>query len=129
MLASALETLQITENRYSGIPIIKKELERFDMPPVQLEDKRGSFTVIFYKKDAASKIDNYSENNRRMELLQFCEQPRSRDEIANFLGIKTKGYAIQRYVKPLLDEGKLAMTIPAKPKNRNQKYVTRLLHE
>ena len=129
MLASALETLQITENRYSGIPIIKKELERFGMPPVQLEDKRGSFTVIFYKKNAVSKIDNYSESNRRMELLQFCEQPRSRDEIANFLGIKTKGYAIQRYVKPLLDEGKLSMTIPAKPKNRNQKYVTRLVHE
>ena len=123
MLASALETLQVTENRYSGIPIIEKELAKFDMPPVQLEDRRGTFVVTFYKKNAAEKNENADKNNRRAELLQFCERPRNRDEIANFLGIKTKGYVIQHYIKPLLDEGMLIMTIPEQPKSHRQKYV------
>lgn len=123
VLASALETLQITENRYSGIPIIEKELAKFDMPPVKLEDRRGTFMVTFYKKSAIDNNDGNSDDNHREELLQFCEQPRSRDEIAKFLGIKTKGYVIQHYIKPLLDEGKMSMTIPAQPKSHKQKYV------
>ena len=122
VLASALEILQITENRYSGIPMIEKELAKFDMPPVRLEDRRGTFIVTFYKKDSAERYDNNCENQRRAALLQFCEQPRSRDEIAKFLGIKTKGYVIQHYIKPLLDEGKLTMTIPGQPKSHKQKY-------
>ncbi|MGM9586054.1 MAG: Fic family protein [Candidatus Limivicinus sp.] len=41
-----------------------------------------------------------------------------------FLGVKTVFYAMQHYVQPLLAAEKLAMTIPEKPKSRNQKYYT-----
>ncbi len=40
------------------------------------------------------------------------------------MGVKTVFYAMQHYVQPLLAAEKLAMTIPEKPKSRNQKYYT-----
>ena len=56
------------------------------------------------------------------DLLAFCRTPRTRQEIAGYLGVKTVFYAVQHYVKPLLAEGKLAMTLPDRPKSKNQKY-------
>lgn len=124
VLASALETLHITENRYSGIPIIIRELARFGMPPVRLEDKRGMFVVTFFKRPKAIQSSIPSNSSSRAEdLIAFCEQPRSRIEIGTFLGIKTMGYVMKQYIKPLLETGQLRMTIPNQPRSHNQKYV------
>ena len=58
------------------------------------------------------------------DLLAFCRTPRSRQEIADYLGVRTVFYAMQCYVKPLLASGALTLTIPEKPQSRNQRYVT-----
>lgn len=55
-------------------------------------------------------------------VIEFCKEPRTRKEIAEFLGIGTTFYAMKNYVQPLVDMGKLKMTIPEKPKSRNQKF-------
>lgn len=122
VLASALETLQITENRYSGIPIIEKELSRFGLPPARLEDRRGTFVVTFYKKTGEEVQRKNVEDKRQQELLNFCSEPRSRAEIAKFLGVKTVGYVMQHYVKPMVEAGLLSMTIPEQPQSHKQKY-------
>lgn len=54
-------------------------------------------------------------------LLEFSQTPRTRKEIAAFLGIGTASYAMQHYVQPLLIEGKLEMTMPEKLRSRHQK--------
>jgi hypothetical protein len=67
-----------------------------------------------------------SENETATEggdLISFCETPRARGEIAAFLG-KTTYYAMRSFVDPLLEKGKLKMTIPDKPRSRNQKYYS-----
>ena len=58
------------------------------------------------------------------DLLAFCHEPRTRQEIAAFLGKKTVSYAFEHYVQPLIAANKLAMTKPDKPKSKNQKYYT-----
>ena len=58
-------------------------------------------------------------------LLEFCRTPRSRKEITQFLGLKTAGYAMERYIRPLLEQGKLEMTLPDKPRSAHQKFLTR----
>jgi Fic family protein len=59
-------------------------------------------------------------------ILAFCEEPRTRDEIQRYIGITNRGYFRTKILKPLLESGKLKMTIPDKPNSRNQKYVKAL---
>ena len=128
-LASALETLEITENRYSGIPMMRIETERFGLPPVRLEDTRGMFIVTFYKQTEPDRTANdCGADTRAEELLAFCEQPRSKKEIGEFLGIGSLGYVMQQYIKPLLESGRLCRTIPDQPRSHRQKYVRSTPH-
>ena len=45
-------------------------------------------------------------------------------EIMEFLNIKTTSYVTNKYIVPLIKEGRLEMTIPEKPRSRYQKYYT-----
>ena len=59
-----------------------------------------------------------------MTLLQYCIVPRSRTEMQKFLGLTGRRNFLQKYIKPLLNQGKLRMTIPDKPTSKKQKYVS-----
>ena len=58
-----------------------------------------------------------------IEILDFCAMPRSRQEIMDHLGLVDQKHFRERYLKPMVGSGKLRMTIPDKPKSKNQKYV------
>lgn len=58
-------------------------------------------------------------------LLNFCKVPRSRREMQEFLGIEGRKAFNNNFLKPLLNEGSLVMTIPDKPNSRNQKYIAK----
>ena len=119
-IAGALEVLKITENRYSGIPTIKSEMEKANLFPPIFTNQQGKFKVTLYN-ETNSQDDHFDENVTK--LLDFCSSPRSREEIADFVGIKTVFYVVEHYVKPLINSGKLRMTIPEKPKSKLQRYV------
>jgi len=56
-------------------------------------------------------------------ILEFCIVPRGILEIVEMLGVKEKKTA-RKYITPLLNMGRLAMTVPDKPNSKNQKYIT-----
>ena len=58
------------------------------------------------------------------QILTFCAEPRSKAEIAEHCGYKNTKSFTKRYMRPLLDNGQLQMTIPDKPRSQHQKYVT-----
>ena len=58
------------------------------------------------------------------QILTFCEEPKSKKEISAFCGYKDLRNFTQNYILPLLKAGNLQMTIPDKPKSKNQKYIT-----
>lgn len=121
VLATAMETLNLTENRYSGIPTIRSEMKNAGLPAPVFEDSRGTFTVTLFKN--SNNIKGSSDINE--SILDFCSVPRTRIEIANFLGISTPTYAISKYIKPLIKTGKIEMTNLERPNSPNQKYFTK----
>lgn len=121
VIASELEVLKVTENRYSGIPTIRRMMQEYDLQQPEFIDERGSFIVKLYKdvmEQTAVEMDRV--DNR--ELLLFCKTPRTRKEISDYLGLNSVAYAIQTRVMPLVDKGIIKMSIPEKPKSSKQLF-------
>ena len=57
-------------------------------------------------------------------LLEFCADPKSRDEMQAYIDVSSRSHFSKYYLKPLLSSGKLEMMFPDKPKSKNQKYTT-----
>ena len=57
------------------------------------------------------------------KILTYCSVPRGKKEIAEYAGFRDVKYFSQKYLTPLLQSGQIRMTIPDKPRSRNQKYV------
>ena len=57
------------------------------------------------------------------ELLAFCSTPKTRKEMQEFCGIKTREYFRKHILKPMLENKMIMQTIPDKPTSRNQKYL------
>lgn len=58
------------------------------------------------------------------KILEFCKQPRPAKEIMKLLGLKHRESFYKIYLKPLIQQELLLMTIPNKPKSKNQQYFT-----
>ena len=123
VLTSILESLHITENRYSGIPTIRREMARADLPEPEFIDDRGSFLVTLYKggrpPENKAQFDEF-ENS----LIVFCKTPRTRREICDFLGLSSVTYVIKRHVTPLVKRGLIKLSIPEKPTSPKQLYYS-----
>lgn len=118
VIATALEVLDVTENRYSGIPTILRECKAHGLPDPEFVNLRGEFTVIFRLQES---VPDAVGNDRTAQLLEYCKTPRSRKEIADFLGLSSVTYAIKTYVQPLIDSGKIGLT-EKKASSQKQRY-------
>lgn len=118
-LATMAESLNQAENRYSGIPTIRMEMKEYGLPEPEFKNGRNEFIVTLYNREIEQKKIYLTLEDK---IVEFCKEPKSRKEIAEFLEIKTTTYAYSKYILPLLEEGRLGMTIPDIPASRNQKY-------
>lgn len=120
-LANMLELLHVTENRYSGIPTIRMECRNAGLPAPVFSVAHGEFKVEF-KNNIFQNEQVPDRANMADAIIEFCETPRSREELIGFTG-KSRYYTMSAIIKPLIDQGKLRLTIPEKPKTPKQKYV------
>ena len=58
------------------------------------------------------------------KLLVFCSEPKTKKEIMEHLDFSSRRQFNERYMKPLLQSGRLRMTLPEKPQSKNQRYVS-----
>jgi ATP-dependent DNA helicase RecG len=58
------------------------------------------------------------------DILNYCQEPKSKDEIFEKIGLykNTKNY--NHHIKPLIEAGWLNLTLPNKPTSKNQQYFT-----
>ena len=115
-IASIGQVLLGAELRGQGLSRVKTSLRQAGLPDLKLYVEDKELCMILRK--AAPE-----EQDPTHLLLDFCSVPRSRQEIADFLHVGTLFYAMQRYVKPLLDSGDLVMTLPEKPQSSRQRFI------
>lgn len=131
-LVVAMEALGQTENRYSGIPRIRKAMETFGLPEPHFSDVRGEFSVCLYNGTETGKptiptLDvQFSTELDPRGILDFCRTPRTRKEIVEFLKMASQTYAMQTYVDPLIREELIILSVPDHPKSPKQTYQTNL---
>lgn len=123
VIASELEMLKVTENRYSGIPTIRRTMQEYNLPQPEFLDERGSFIVKLYKY-GENTVTSETEEIEDNELILFCKTPRTRREICDYLRLNSVTYAIQTYVLPLVEKGIIKMSLPDKPKSSNQLFYS-----
>lgn len=75
-------------------------------------------TQVTTQVDTMGELDDISK-----KILTFCNKPKSAKEITEYLGFKERK-STSRYLRILLQKGRIAMTIPTKPNSSKQKYIT-----
>ncbi|MCI1674518.1 MAG: putative DNA binding domain-containing protein [Bifidobacterium tibiigranuli] len=132
-LVSILEIEKIAENRHSGIPVIRDEARSYGLREPEFVDHKGSFLVRFFNEAVGNDdaVDVNTTDRRRkkarpsnkiiQDILEYCSQPRSAQEITDSLGYNIQ-YVRKRYIRPMVDDGRLALTMPDKPQSKFQRY-------
>lgn len=138
LIARTLYYSKDMESFATGLKRIKAACDKAGYR-VEFETPDEGFVVVFYRhgtqklsgtpQKTAQKEETTAQKNAQKEerinaLLEYCKEPRDRDEMMKFLGIKHRTTFRSDYLNPLLDEGKIAMTIPDKPRSKNQKFYS-----
>ena len=113
-----------------GVDRMYREMEEAGLP--EPEYKIVGFMVfatIKNKKFMISEKMNIPQDTPQDtpqdKILEFCRIPRSKTQIVAYMGYKDSRHFTKEYLKPLLREGKLIMTLPDKPNSKHQKYVVK----
>lgn len=129
-LALIAESQTEAENRYSGIPTIRLAMKEHGLPEPIFENRRNEFVVILKNHietasdESKDESGNKSEHGAALDLIEFCKEPKTRQEIAEYLGLKTLYHVTKAYIDPLVKSKQLFMTIPEHPKSKNQKFYS-----
>ena len=118
-LISLLEITHDVENRHSGIPAMRDAMRAAGLREPEFAERRSTFMCTLYGGRAEKSDEVVSDEER---ILEFCREPRSREEIAEELGIQVET-ARRTRILPLVRAGKLALTMPDVPRSKFQRYV------
>ncbi len=127
-LVDMMEVMGHTENRYSGVPTMRREMQAFGLPPPEFISRSGEFKVIFRNgfNALAESPKGVAPNElelsvREKRLLEFCKVPRSRAEVIECLGV-SHYYAFSKIIPKLVSAGLLGLSRPEAPRSRLQRF-------
>ena len=138
IIADLFHRMKYMERRGSGLRKIVSETEKLPGYTEKLRPEffstSSDFRVILknvnyfmYGANTHNATHDAAHDNsiseKQQRLLEFCSVARSREEMQAFLSISNRSHFSKFYLKPLLVSGYLKMTIPNKPKSKNQKYI------
>lgn len=122
-IAELLHAYEYVREFGEGVDRIYNEMKAAGFP--EPEYKMESFMLNATIRTKYTSIDKSvtPQVTPQVKVLEFCHIPRKKAEIAKYCGYKDIKHFTKKYLIPLIEEGKLEMTIPEKPNSRNQKYV------
>ena len=95
---------------------------------VSFKYKENPFEYEDTAKTKSSKLGSKKSSKKAVseeQILELCKTEKSLKEIVEYFGYKDVYKFKNSYINPLLEENKLQMTIPDKPKSKNQKYISK----
>lgn len=128
--------LHISEKSGRGVP---KILEVYGREDFVFRENSIVVTIPFNRLDLGSttqvttQVDSQDSDKKRFfeeidgkinKIIEFCADPKSTKKIMEYLGFKERKSAL-KYLRPLVQQGRIAMTIPDKPKSSKQRYVSK----
>ena len=136
-LAKIILQLHISEQTGRGVPAI---VEAYGKEAFRFAENNIKVTIPFEKLSSDenaqvrmpdvqvnvqvnAQVDRAEEMSVAEKIMSFCAEPKSLLEIAAYLGYKDRR-SVRRILNPLLEQGRIAMTVPEKPNSRLQKYIT-----
>ena len=133
VIADLFHRMKYMERRGSGLRKIVSETEKLpgytEAYKPEFFSTAIDFRVIlknmnYYLSQNNLVSDQDKSENTLQAILDFCITEKSKQEICSHIGYRSPTYFTRKYLNPLLASGQLKMTIPNKPKSRNQKYIT-----
>ena len=137
VIADLFHRMKFMERRGSGLRKIVSETEKL---PGYIEELRPEFHSsatdfrvvlknVNYNMDGSDQdtmqdtIHDAMHDEKLNKLVDACAEPKTREEMMEYLGLVNRDHFRKAYLKPLLESGKIKMTLPDKPRSKNQKYI------
>lgn len=126
IICNSFEVAGLMEKSGSGFKKIHSIYKNIDINQPKLETIKDTFTIVLFDLLYSKDIDttnNISFGKYDEKILDYClDEPKTREEIQNYISYKSRQHLSSDIIKPLLDSGLLSMT-EAK-KSKMQKYKT-----
>ena len=128
LIADLLHRIDFIEKAGTGIRRIRNETRAQGCPEPEFE-ANGFVTVTFRPNPAVrAEAEEYpavrvtTEVTGEVRLLQVIAGEMTRQHLQEALGLKHEDHFRKAYLLPALQAGLIKMTIPDKPRSRNQRY-------
>ncbi len=122
VICTCFEIVGLMERSGSGFRKIYNVYKGLNFKEPELDDQHDYFLITLYdllgeKERAVVTVSKYDDS-----ILSFCSGiARSREEIQNHIGIKSRSHFTLRILKPMLESGALVAT--ASPRSKKIKYI------
>ena len=137
VIADLFHRMKFMERRGSGLRKIVSETEKLPGYTEELRPEFHSsgtdFRVVLknvnYNLDGTDQdtiqdtMQDTIQDEKLTTLTEACTEPKTREEMMAILGLTNRDHFRKAYLKPLLDSGRIIMTIPDKPNSKYQKYI------
>ena len=114
-----------------GFEKIKEACGLYDGPLPEYEINETGIMVLCKACDRYLELlrkdgQHHDQNGHDMVMmiLNFCKDAKSVPEIMDNFGFESRTSFRRKYLNDLVENGKLKMTMPDKPKSKNQKYYS-----
>ena len=136
LIADLLHRIEYIEKAGTGIKRMRDAARVHGSPEPQFEN--GGFFVATFRpladtSDFEPPARHVTELNHgtkqgpsmdQAQMLDYCRQPRSLSEIMGLHQRASRTKFRDQFIRPMIDAGWLAMTLPEKPRSPLQRYIT-----
>jgi ATP-dependent DNA helicase RecG len=130
LIARLLRQAELAEQAGTGLPMILTRWRESGRVAPEIFNDAGTkrFRISFPWGESGSLPGQFTGQvagqvtGQVVNLLRACAGERSRGELQQRLGLRHRDHFNEAYLRPAMDAGLIEMTVPDKPRSRNQRY-------